>query len=232
MNNKNIYFITDNRNEAFNRCADSIELLGSNVQIINVQTMSANPFNLTARPSGFVVLDYPSIPQSVDGLPENFELYVRHHRVLLANLADGDLDEVAAIQRGCVGAIYGDISEIKLTEAMSGVMRNELWFSRRSISIALSSVMNASSNHSENNGENFESEEQTKVIDALTRREKTIVGLVCQGASNQDIANSLYISCHTVKTHIYSAFKKTNSKNRVELTCWAMKYAGLTEMAS
>jgi len=42
----------------------------------------------------------------------------------------------------------------------------------------------------------------------------------------------LFISCHTVKTHIYSAFRKTQCKNRVELIYWAMKNAMAAELTA
>lgn len=42
----------------------------------------------------------------------------------------------------------------------------------------------------------------------LTKREKSVIHLIAQGASNNKIADKLNISDHTVKTHLYSAFKK------------------------
>ena len=58
----------------------------------------------------------------------------------------------------------------------------------------------------------------------LTKRERSVIHLIAQGASNNTIADKLNISDHTVKTHLYSAFKKTNSRNRVELANWAQQY--------
>ena len=222
MTNKKIYFVTDRLSVSINHCAVSLRSLGNVVHI-----MCANPFNLDTRTPGLVILDYPSMLKSDDGMPKHIERYACNHRVLLINLSQGDIDEMTAIQRGCVGAIYGELSETKLTSAISGALRDELWFSRRNISAALIAALNASSNVQTSNAH-----EKVQLIKSLTQREKTIVSLVSKGASNKDIANSLYISCHTVKTHIYSAFKKTNSKNRVELTCWAMQHPDITELTA
>ncbi len=51
----------------------------------------------------------------------------------------------------------------------------------------------------------------------ITKREMEIINLVIQGDSNNEIAEKLFISPGTVKTHLYRIFKKTNSKNRYEL---------------
>jgi DNA-binding NarL/FixJ family response regulator len=61
------------------------------------------------------------------------------------------------------------------------------------------------------------SQQQSISLPSLTRRENTIIGLVSRGAKNQEIADQLHISPNTVKTHLYSIFRKTSSRNRIEL---------------
>jgi DNA-binding NarL/FixJ family response regulator len=55
----------------------------------------------------------------------------------------------------------------------------------------------------------------------LTPRETEILVLLSKGITNQDIADGLDLSCHTVKTHIYNLFKKVSVSNRVQLVNWA-----------
>ena len=50
----------------------------------------------------------------------------------------------------------------------------------------------------------------------LTPREQEIVKLIYQGKSNKGIAETLFLSESTVKTHIYNIFRKLNVKNRIE----------------
>jgi DNA-binding CsgD family transcriptional regulator len=52
----------------------------------------------------------------------------------------------------------------------------------------------------------------------ISRRESEIVELICNGKSNQDISDSLFISLQTVKDHIHRIYLKTGVKNRVQLT--------------
>ena len=44
-----------------------------------------------------------------------------------------------------------------------------------------------------------------------------VINLICQGKSNKEIANQLFISVDTVKDHNYKIFQKTGVKNRTQL---------------
>ena len=57
----------------------------------------------------------------------------------------------------------------------------------------------------------------------LTERQTEILALVAVGATNDEIADRLCISPHTVKTHLYSIFKKINVPNRGQAALWAAK---------
>ncbi len=57
--------------------------------------------------------------------------------------------------------------------------------------------------------------------DDLTPREAEVLKLLAAGLSNTEIANELFISEHTVKTHINHVFGKTGSRDRAQ----AIRYA-------
>ncbi|RPJ82181.1 MAG: LuxR family transcriptional regulator [Acidobacteria bacterium] len=52
----------------------------------------------------------------------------------------------------------------------------------------------------------------------ITKREREIVELICEGKTNQEIADRLFISLATVKDHNYAIFQKLVVRNRTELT--------------
>jgi DNA-binding NarL/FixJ family response regulator len=54
----------------------------------------------------------------------------------------------------------------------------------------------------------------------LTRREKSVLSLIHQGMSNDQIARALYISKNTVKTHIQNIYSKLDVNSRVQATRW------------
>ena len=50
--------------------------------------------------------------------------------------------------------------------------------------------------------------------DGLTEREVEILGLIARGMTNPEIAAKLFLSNHTIKTHINRIFAKTGSRDR------------------
>ena len=58
----------------------------------------------------------------------------------------------------------------------------------------------------------------------MTKREAEVIELICEGKSNKEIAAALFISLQTVKDHIYSVFKKTDVKSRIQLANLIQEY--------
>ena len=55
----------------------------------------------------------------------------------------------------------------------------------------------------------------------LTSREEEVLLTVARGRTNGEIADELYISLSTVKTHLASLMSKLGARNRVEIAMWA-----------
>lgn len=58
----------------------------------------------------------------------------------------------------------------------------------------------------------------------LSTRETEVARLVAHGRSNADIAEELYISTGTVKTHISNIVTKLDVRNRVGIAAWAWEH--------
>ena len=65
-------------------------------------------------------------------------------------------------------------------------------------------------------------------IDPLTDREEEVLRTVARGRTNAEIADELYISLSTVKTHLASLMTKLGARNRVELAMWAYETDRIT----
>lgn len=55
-----------------------------------------------------------------------------------------------------------------------------------------------------------------ETAEQLTRREQEILDLLSKGYGNKRIATQLYISVHTVRSHIYNIYDKLHVHNKVE----------------
>jgi DNA-binding NarL/FixJ family response regulator len=63
-------------------------------------------------------------------------------------------------------------------------------------------------------------------LDQLTERESEVLRLVAQGLSNAEIADRLYISLFTAKTHVSRVLTKLDARDRAQLVMLAYE-AGL-----
>lgn len=61
----------------------------------------------------------------------------------------------------------------------------------------------------------------------LSPRESEVLALICQGLSNQEIADRAYISVNSVKTHIRSAYRKIGVERRTQALLWATRHSFL-----
>jgi DNA-binding NarL/FixJ family response regulator len=60
--------------------------------------------------------------------------------------------------------------------------------------------------------------------DGLTTREAEILTLLAGGMTNGEIAAALFLSGHTIKTHINRIFAKTDSRDRAAATRYAQRH--------
>ena len=60
--------------------------------------------------------------------------------------------------------------------------------------------------------------------DGLTQREVEILGLIGRGLTNPEIAAQLFLSSHTVKTHVNRIFAKTGSRDRAAAIGYAHRH--------
>ncbi|MFW0766597.1 biofilm master transcriptional regulator CsgD [Trabulsiella odontotermitis] len=138
---------------------------------------------------------------------ENLSRKNNNIRMLLLNTPDEypfrDIENWPHIN----GVFYVSEDESRLLEGLQGVLRGECYFSQK-----LASYLITHSGNYRYNGTD---------TTLLTHREKEILNKLRIGASNNEIARSLFISENTVKTHLYNLFKKISVKNRTQAVSWA-----------
>ena len=60
--------------------------------------------------------------------------------------------------------------------------------------------------------------------DDLTQRELEVLLLIAQGKSNQEIADELFITLKTVKTHVSNILSKLEVEDRTQATIYVFKH--------
>ena len=145
--------------------------------------------------------------------------------VIVFNAQSDAICEKNLLLNNFKGVFYNnDLPEDVFTGLMR-IINDELWFSRKIISATFNEVLAMVSRFEPQS--NHDADSEPEALSNLTKREKSVIYLLAQGANNHSIAERLNISDHTVKTHLYSAFKKTNSRNRIELSNWAQRYMAI-----
>ena len=133
-------------------------------------------------------------------------------KVIFFNLQPVADLECEALAHGVKGLFYIKDTLDKFERGILGVLNDELWFSRANIS----KYLNSSQQLAKNDGGD-------KPALSLTPRERQILQMITTGANNRKIAESLYISPHTVKTHLNNIFGKIKVSDRVQALLWATR---------
>ncbi|ELB2226633.1 helix-turn-helix transcriptional regulator [Vibrio parahaemolyticus] len=112
------------------------------------------------------------------------------------------------------GLFYFEDDFDKVMMGLKGILNGENWLSRDILNQLIGYLLSLN---------NTVGELETKLEMELTRREIQVLSALCQGGSNLDIADSLFVSEHTVKSHLYSIFRKLEVKNRMQAITWAKR---------
>jgi DNA-binding NarL/FixJ family response regulator len=144
--------------------------------------------------------DFQTIAELCDKA-ENWKVFV---------LADepSDEDGLSLLQRGVVGYTNTYIAPARLVEAVKVVLFGRVWVGQRLLQMLIRSTAGGGRGVPEKSG---------VLLEKLSPREVEIARLVAEGLSNQAIADQLFISDRTVKSHLSTIFSKTGTQSRLQL---------------
>jgi len=125
---------------------------------------------------------------------------------LIINENFSDEDKVDLLKLGIRGFSSQDLSSEELERALLRVIKGEIWVSRSVINLSLQRMARYKSQEVFNNKDCF----------GLTHREIEILRTMALGLRNKEIADKLFISEKTVKTHVNRIFKKLGVKSRAK----------------
>jgi len=117
------------------------------------------------------------------------------------------------IQAGVMGFVLKESGKNELESAITSVINGESYFSQKLLRDIIINIQAPGKTRK------IQPESETK----LTRREKEILKLICEGYSNAQIADKLFISIRTVEGHKSNLINKTGVKNTINLVMYALR---------
>jgi DNA-binding NarL/FixJ family response regulator len=118
-----------------------------------------------------------------------------------------------ALKAGAKGYLSKDAGVPDLIKAIQSVRYGELWFKRQLMAKFIDGMILADSG-----GEDREA----STIESLTQREEEVLGCLTKGRTNKDIAETLFISERTVKSHLYNIYRKIHVTRRLQAILYAI----------
>lgn len=114
-----------------------------------------------------------------------------------------------AIRAGASGYVLKDTNTSRLPDVLKALVEDGVYFDSRLAGQTLLATVGG--------------RDGKAAASSLGDREVTILRLVAEGKSNQEIADDLYLSAHTVKFHITRLLRKYNVRRRSELAAIAVE---------
>jgi len=134
-------------------------------------------------------------------------------RVIVLTTFEVDDYVISAVQAGASGFLGKGVEPAELLDAIRVVAAGDALLSPRATQ-ALLSRFALTAGAAAPSGAAAE-------LDVLTEREREIMALIAHGLSNDDIAERLYLSPLTVKTHANRAMMKLGARDRAQLVVLA-----------
>ena len=146
-------------------------------------------------------------------------------RVLVLTTFDEDEYVAAALQQGAVGYLLKDTPSEELADAIRTVHKGYTQFAPGILQKLISKTSDASvPNSLPNLPPNL-----PLGFAELTPREREVLRLIAQGASNREIAKALYISEGTVKNHVTNLLGRLELRDRTQAAIFANSVLPLLE---
>ena len=138
-------------------------------------------------------------------------------RVLILSAYDDDQEISAALIGGASGYVLKTVGGERLADNIRSVYRGEVLLAPA----VAAKVVRQLSRLREETGR------QEEALEVLTPREREVFFLASRGLKNAEIADELYLSEKTIKTHLRNIYNKLNLASKADLRLFAVKM-GLT----
>jgi NarL family two-component system response regulator LiaR len=155
----------------------------------------------------------PNLREICKAIKEVSKTQTKSQLLLMGNIPAHE-EIVNLINAGARG--YFDLNDPsgQLTEAVHAVYKGEIWLPRDKMSSIMDRIISVV-------GRDL----KEKTLDQLTPTEFQVLRLIGQGKSNDEIAEIMFISKNTVRSHIKSIYAKLDTHSRLQLALYAINSA-------
>ena len=164
----------------------------------------------------------------LDGIETTRRLTSEHPDVAVVVLTTylDDTSVLDALRAGARSYLTKDADRTEIAHALRAAAGGLAVFDPRAHAalMAAASPPATSSDAGDRPGPGQPPTEGKALPDGLTQREAEILALIAQGLTNPEIAARLFLSNHTVKTHINRIFAKTGSRDRAAAIGYAHRH--------
>ena len=149
-----------------------------------------------------------------DGLSAATEILAAAVRPRVIMLTTFDADEMVhrALRAGADGFLLKDTPPERIVESIRAVSRGE-----PTLSPTVTARLIAAVTEAPDPGGSAARATARRRLEALTAREREVALAIGGGASNADIAGTLFMSVATVKSHVTSILAKTGAESRLQV---------------
>lgn len=163
----------------------------------------------------------------LDGIEATKLLVTEHPQVAVVVLTTylDDISVLEALRAGARSYLTKDADRKDIAHALRAAADGLAVFDPRVHATLLNAASSAASSVTKSiEAEKAGSMSAGSVSDGLTQRETEILSLIARGLTNPEIADRLFVSTLTVKSHINRIFSKTGSRDRAAAIAYAYRH--------
>lgn len=145
----------------------------------------------------------------------------RHTRVIILTTFDLDEYVMSAINAGASGFLLKDTEPETLLNSIRTVYQGNAIIAPTATKRLIEKMMEGGITRAQTEAERAADDYVDPELATLTEREREVLVEIAHGLSNQEIADRLFISLPTVKTHVAHILQKINARDRVQAVVFA-----------
>lgn len=195
--------------------------------VVGIATNVTVGLNLIKKYQPDVVLLDMNMPErdGLQGIMEIAKLDLDTKVLALSGYDDADLI-FRAMKIGAKGYVLKTMASAQLIYAIEEVLNGKIY-----LPLALSSRFFEyfQQTFREETEKKDAAEEEENLLNYLTQREEEVLELLTQGITYKGVANKLFISETTVKTHVNNIFQKLQVNDRTQAVLYAINNGFLTK---